>query len=70
MPTLNLLYQRQYKINDDVQVVIPTVGEIIDNEDAYYGLVSLLTAMPIDMMVPLSDAGVDFTKINDYELLG
>jgi len=68
MPTLNLLYQRQYKINDDVQVVIPTVGEIIDDEDAYYGLVSLLTAMPIDMMVPLSDAGVDFTKINDYEL--
>jgi hypothetical protein len=68
MPTLNLLYQRQYKINDDVQIVIPTVGEIIDDEDAYYGLVSLLTAMPIDMMVPLSDAGVDFTKINDYEL--
>lgn len=68
MPTLNLLYQRQYKINDDVQVVIPTVGEIIDDEDTYYGLVSLLTAMPIDMMVPLSDAGVDFTKINDYEL--
>lgn len=68
MPTLNLLYQRQYKINDDVQVVIPTVGEIIDDEDTYYGLVSLLTAMPIDMMVPLSDAGVDFTEINDYEL--
>lgn len=68
MPTLNLLYQRQYKINDDVQIAIPTVGEIIDDEDAYYGLVSLLTAMPIDMMVPLSDAGVDFAKINDYEL--
>lgn len=68
MPTLNLLYRRKYDINDDIQIVIPTVGEIIDDEDAYYGLVSLLTAMPIDMMVPLSDAGVDFTKINDYEL--
>lgn len=68
MPTLNLLYQNRYKINDDIHVVIPTVGEIIDNEDEYYGLVSLLTAMPIDMMVPLFDAGVDFTQINDYEL--
>ena len=51
MPTLNLLYQRQIKINDDIQVIIPTVGEVIDDEDSYYGLVSLLTAMPIDLIV-------------------
>ena len=31
-------------------------------------MVSMLTAMPIDMMVQLDDIGVDFTKINDYEL--
>lgn len=68
MPTLNLLYQRQIKINDDIQVIIPTVGEVIDDEDSYYGLVSLLTAMPIDLIVQLDDAGIDFTQINDYEL--
>lgn len=68
MPTLNLLYQKRYVINDFISIVIPTVGEIIDNEDAYYNLVSVLTAMPIDLMVQLEDAGIDFTSINEYEL--
>ncbi len=68
MPTLNLLYQKRYAINDSIGIVIPTVGEIVDNEDEYYSLVSMLTAMPIDLMVQLDDAGIDFTSINDYEL--
>ena len=68
MATINLLYKKEYAINDSVRVRIPTVGEILDNEDKYYGMVSMLTALPIDMMVQLDDIGVDFTKINDYEL--
>lgn len=68
MSTLNLLYQRQYAINDSIKIVIPKVGEILDNEDEYYSLVSVLTAMPIDLMVQLDDAGIDFTTINEYEL--
>lgn len=68
MSTLNLLYQRQYAINDSIKIVIPTVGEVIDNEEEYYSLVSLLTAMPIDLMVRLDEVGVDFTEINEYEL--
>lgn len=68
MPTRHLLYQREYPINDSIRIIIPTVGEIIDDEDDYYGLVSALTAMPIDMLVQLEDAGIDFTKINEYDL--
>ena len=68
MPTQNLLYQKAIPINDSIRIIIPTVGEIIDNEDAYYGLVSVLTAMPVDLMVQLEDAGIDFTSINEYEL--
>lgn len=68
MPTLNLLYQREYPINDNIKIMIPTVGEVLDCEDAYYGAVSMLTAMPIDMMVQLDDAGIDFAEINEYEL--
>lgn len=68
MATINLLYKKEYAINDFIRVRIPTVGEILDNEDKYYGMVSMLTAMPIDMMVQLDDIGVDFTQINDYEL--
>ena len=68
MPTLNLLYKHDYRINDRIDIVIPTVGEIIDREEEYYGLVSAFTAMPIDMMVLLDDAGIDFTTITDYDL--
>lgn len=68
MTTLNLLYKKQYAINDSIKIVIPSVGEIIDNEDDYYSIITVLTAMPIDLMVPLDDAGIDYTEINEYEL--
>lgn len=68
MATLNLLYKKEYAINDFIKVRIPTVGEILDCEDEYYGMVSMLTAMPIDMMVQLSEIGVDFTEINEWDL--
>lgn len=68
MGTINLLYAKEYAVNDDIRIVIPTVGEVVDNEESYYALISVLTAMPIDMMVQLDDLGIDFTKINEYEL--
>lgn len=68
MPTQNLLYKKQYPINNSISIVIPSVGQILDNEDGYYGLVSILTATPVDLMVQLDDAGIDFTSINEYEL--
>lgn len=68
MATLNLLYKKEYAINDFIKIRIPTVGEILDCEDEYYGIVSMLTAMPIDMMVQLSEIGVDFTEINEWDL--
>lgn len=68
MATSNLLFKKEYPINDFISVKIPTVGEILDDEDGYYGMVSMLTAMPIDMMVQLDDIGIDFTSINDYDL--
>ena len=51
-----------------MSIVIPSVGEILENEEDYYETVSLLTAMPIDFMVQLDDIGVDFTTINEYDL--
>ena len=68
MSTINLLYKGQYDINDKIHVIIPLVGDILDNEDSYFNLVSLFTAMPIDLMVELDNANIDFTSINEYEL--
>ena len=33
MSTINLLYKTDYPINDYIRVVIPTVGEILEDED-------------------------------------
>lgn len=68
MATLNLLYKQEYAINEYIKIQIPTVGEVLDNEDDYYTMVTMLTSMPVDMMVQLDDIGVDFTAINEYEL--
>ena len=68
MPSVNTLYKRQIAINDKIHIVIPTVGEVIDREEEYYQLVSILTAMPIDFMVALDDVGIDFTTIDEWEL--
>ena len=64
----SLLYAKQVDITDKISIYIPTVGEVIDNQDEYFGLVSLITATPFDMMVQLDDWGIDFTTIDDFEL--
>ena len=66
--TRNLLYRRTIPINDKIGVYVPYVGEILQREDEYYSMVSLFTAMPIDYMVQLDDAGIDFTKINEWQM--
>lgn len=62
------LYSRSYPINDSISIVIPTVGQIIEDESAYYGLITAVTATPADYMVQLDDIGIDFAKISSFEL--
>ena len=68
MATQNLLYKEKIDINQHISISIPKMGRVIDDEDNYYNMVSLLTAMPIDLMVQLDNAGIDFTTLNEYEL--
>lgn len=63
-----LLYAQDIRINDAIQIYIPSVGEVLENENTYFEVVSSIIATPYDMMVQLDDAGIDFTKINDFEL--
>lgn len=62
------LYETKHKINDYITIRVPTVKEIIENEDDYYGNIALIVATPYDMMVQLDDMKIDFTKINDWDL--
>lgn len=61
---LNLSHVKISNIN----IRIPNVGEILDDEQHYYKLVHSLTASPFQYMVQLDDMGIDYTSISDYEL--
>lgn len=63
-----LLYADRYNINDKIYVRVPTVGEVLDNEDKYFEIVYTIIATPYDLMVQLEDNGIDFTKISSFEL--
>jgi len=63
-----ILYANHIRINDAISVRIPTVGEVIDNEDTYFEVVSSIISTPYDMMVQLDDVGIDFTTVNTFEL--
>lgn len=52
-----------------LSVRIPTVGEILENEQNYYNIISSLTASPYQYMVQLNDVfHIDYTTITDYDL--
>lgn len=55
-------------ITDQIYIRIPTVGEILYNEQDYYSTAFSMTATPYQYMVQLDDLGIDFTKVSDYEL--
>lgn len=64
----SLLNATSVDIVPNLSIRIPTVGEILEDEDKYYEIVSSLTASPFQYMVQLDDMGIDYTKITDYQL--
>lgn len=68
MLSKNWLYSNSVQICDGIEIKIPSVREVLEHENEYYGMVTLLTAMPIDLMCQLDDMGIDFAQITEYEL--
>lgn len=64
----SLLKLSSVDIVPNLSIRIPTVGEILEDEQKYYSLISSLTATPFQYMVQLDDMGIDFTAITDYQL--
>lgn len=63
----SLLFTKEIEITPQLSIRIPTVQEVLENESAYFGLVSILTSTPFQYMVQLDDLGIDYTKITDFE---
>lgn len=68
MTSESFLYKKSVRINENIEIIIPTVAEVIESEESYYAAVTALTAMPIDMMVQLDDMGIDFSECSEYDL--
>lgn len=64
----SLLNLSSIDITPNLSLKIPTVGEILNDEETYYSTVSAFTAVPAQYMVALDDMGIDYSKITDYEL--
>ena len=55
-------------ITDKIYIRIPTVGEVLNQEQFYYSMVYHLTMVPYQFMVQLDDIGIDYTTINEWQL--
>lgn len=64
----SLLNLSSVDILPNLSIRIPTVGEILDDEQNYYSIISALTASPFQYMVQLDDMNIDFTTISDFDL--
>lgn len=66
---LKLYRGLDYRISDGVVIRHPSLGEICDyGEQNYYQMVCHLTAVGADLKWQLYDAGIDYTKIDDFDL--
>lgn len=68
MGNKSLLRADSVEITDKLSLHIPTVGEILDNQDLYFNLVSIFTSTPFQYMVQLDDIHIDYTTITDYQM--
>lgn len=64
----SLINKRKVEILPNLTIKIPTVDEVLSDEQLYYETASVLVLSPYQYMVQLDDAGIDFSSISDYEL--
>lgn len=68
MADKSLLVCNEVEVSSEIKIRIPTVEEVLNDEQFYYGIVNQITASPYSMMVQLDDAGIDFTTTTEFEL--
>ena len=66
---LQLYMGYDYKINDKIHILQPTMRDITNmGEQDYFSMVYTLCANPTDMKLGLWEAGIDWNEIDDFEL--
>lgn len=66
---LKLYFGEPYVINSYLTIYQPTIGDIINyGEKEYYSMIQALTAIPSDSKSMLWDMGLDWNKVEDYQM--
>ena len=66
---LQLYFGDPYVINDHITIYQPSIGQIMEyGEKKYYSMVHTITAIPSDMKYQLHSMGLDYEKLEDFEL--
>ena len=66
---LKMYFGEPYWVTDKIVITQPTIGDILNFGDTeFYSIVSTLCANTTSFRLQLWDAGIDWTKISDYEL--
>lgn len=67
--SLFLYFGDDYVINNQIKLMQPTIGQVVDyGEASYFSMIHTLTAIPSDMKSQLWDMGIDWCEIESYEL--
>lgn len=66
---LFLYFGDDYVINDNIKIAQPTIGQVVNyGEGQYFSMVHTLSAIPSDLKSQLWDMGLDWCKMEDFEL--
>ena len=66
---LQLYFGDPYVVNEHIVIQQPNIGQIMEyGEKKYYSMVHTITAIPSDMKSQLFDMGLDYEKLEDFEL--
>lgn len=66
---LALYFGDDYVINEHIKIHQPTIGEIVNYGEAqYFSMVHATIAIPSDLKSQLWDMGLDWCKVDDFEL--
>jgi hypothetical protein len=66
---LFLYFGDEYRINDQIVVKQPTIGQVADfGEASYFSMVHTISAVSSDMKANLWDIGLDWCEVDDFDL--
>lgn len=66
---LKIYFGEPYKLNDQITITQPTIGDILEfGDNKFYSVANTLCANTTTFRLSLWDMGIDWNKISDFEL--